>query len=191
MSKIIIFTDGSSRGNPGPGGWGAIIVRSEKLKVKSDPPSLLENSELRRAGKTQGGDFIVTELGGGEKITTNNRMELMAAIGGISCVSEDGEITVYSDSTYIIKGITEWIHGWKRNGWRTKAKDDVLNKDLWMKLDECAKNKDIKWKYIKGHAGITGNERCDQIATGFADGEAVKLYKGAMKGYEFKDVLKV
>ncbi|MFA6295720.1 MAG: ribonuclease HI [Candidatus Paceibacterota bacterium] len=164
MSKIIIFTDGSSRNNPGPGGWGAVIA------IKSD-------------------DVTVIELGGGEKHTTNNRMELMAAIGGVSNAPESDDITVLSDSAYVINGITNWIHGWKRNNWRTSAKKAVLNKDLWMKLDECVAGKNIKWKHVAGHAGIPGNERCDEIATSFADGEGIKLYKGPIGRYDLKNIL--
>ena len=168
MSKIVIFTDGSSRNNPGPGGWGAIVV------------------EIGDDGKAR-----ITELGGGEKHTTNNKMELMAAIGGICGAPGSGDITVLSDSSYVIKGITDWIHGWKRNDWRTSAKKAVLNKDLWMKLDECTAGKAIRWKQVAGHAGVAGNERCDQIATGFADDEDVKLYEGPIGDYHLKDILKI
>lgn len=169
MSKITIFTDGSSRGNPGPGGWGSVITNIK-----------------------DGGETFVTELGGGESHTTNNRMELMAVIGGISNLSESEktqEITILSDSQYVIKGISEWIHGWKRNNWRTSTKKAVLNKDLWVKLDECANNLNIKWKHVAGHAGIPGNERCDQIATSFADGEPMKLYRGSIGEYDLKNFI--
>jgi ribonuclease HI len=177
-NQTTIFTDGSSRGNPGPGGWGAIvIVNSKKQKEKIE-------------------DIKITELGGGEKDTTNNRMELMAAIKGLGKAPKDSEIIVYTDSSYVINGITKWVHGWKRNGWVTKAEEDVLNKDLWMKLDKAATKAGsagakIKWQYIGGHIGVLGNERCDHIATAFADGMKIKLYKGPIEDYDLPDILDV
>ena len=136
MNSITIFTDGSSRGNPGPGGWGSVVVTSD----------------------------TVTELGSAEKHTTNNRMELMAATEGILHTPKHSGITVFTDSKYLINGITLWIKGWKNNGWITKTKDDVVNKDLWMKLDAAVKDRSVKWEYVGGHVGIIGNERCDHIA---------------------------
>ncbi len=162
-TKITIFTDGSSRGNPGPGGWGSVVVTS--------------------------GD--VTELGGGEKHTTNNRMELTACVEGISSTAKNSHILVHTDSSYVINGITKWIHGWKKNNWITKAKEDVLNKDLWMKLDACVADKKVEWKYVGGHIGILGNERCDHIATACADGRMINLYKGALSQYDLPDILNV
>jgi len=151
---ITIFTDGSSRGNPGPGGWGSIVV----------------------------GEDNVVELGGREDHTTNNRMELMAVISGLEEVSER-EVTVYTDSAYIVSGITRWVQGWKRNNWKTSTKDDVLNRDLWERLDIVNSKKIINWQLIKGHSGNPGNERCDVIATNFADNNPIVLYKGSKKSY--------
>lgn len=171
MNSITIFTDGSSRGNPGPGGWGSVVVSDQK----------------------------VVELGGGEKNTTNNRMELSAVINGLKKVGKiTGEkempVQVCTDSSYVINGITKWIQGWKRNGWLTKTKDDVQNKDLWMELDEALSavgSGNVSWKYVGGHVGISGNERCDVIATSFADGAAEKLYSGSLSSYAIKNILDI
>ncbi|MFA6315149.1 MAG: ribonuclease HI [Candidatus Paceibacterota bacterium] len=168
-SNITIFTDGSSRGNPGPGGWGAIIVDKKEDQNKSH----------------------IREIGGSEKNTTNNRMELTAVLRAIGSTANETVSTVYTDSSYVINGITKWIHGWKRNGWQTKAKEDVLNKDLWEELDRNINNKKISWKYVGGHVGIAGNERCDLIATGFADGIKVDLYDGPLTGYKDKNILNI
>ncbi len=163
-TNTTIFTDGSSRGNPGPGGWGAVVI---------------ENGAQ------------VTELGGHEKMTTNNRMEIMACYQGLSHALKDSEITVLTDSSYVINGITKWIKGWKRNGWITKTKDEVLNRDLWEKLDVAAAGKRVTWKYVGGHIGIVGNERCDHIATDFADGNDVKLYRGPLSEYDLPNILDI
>jgi len=176
MNKTTIFTDGSSRGNPGPGGWGAVVIaKSKKQKAKIE-------------------DITITELGGGEKDTTNNRMELMATIKGLGKSPKDSEVIVYTDSSYVINGITKWVHGWKKNGWVTKAKEDVLNKDLWIKLDKAVAKTEssgakVQWKYIGGHIGVLGNERCDHIATAFADDMKIKLYKGSIEDYDLPDIL--
>jgi len=169
--KVTIFTDGSSRGNPGPGGWGAIVVQEENKNA---------NEESQ-----------VTELGGGEKQTTNNRMEINAAAEGIAHAPKDARIEVFTDSKYLINGITSWIKGWKRNGWQTKTKEDVMNKDHWMKLDDVMQGKTIKWTYVGGHIGILGNERCDHIATAFADGMKISLYKGALAAYDLPNILDI
>ncbi len=171
-TKITIFTDGSSRGNPGPGGWGSVVVESRKLKVESS-------------------ETFVTELGGGEKHTTNNRMEIKAAIEGISHAPKGANILVNTDSSYVINGITKWIYGWKKNNWMTKAKEDVLNKDLWMRLDASMQSKKVEWKYVGGHIGILGNERCDHVATAFADGVKPKLYKGLLSQYDLPNILDI
>lgn len=155
---ITIFTDGSSRGNPGPGGWGAIIRTS----------------------------LHVTELGGREADTTNNRMELSAAINALTRVCENGTeegVILQSDSKYVIKGITEWISGWQKNGWITAGKKEVGNRDLWEALFAATRNLQIEWRYVEGHAGHPGNERCDEIATSFADNNPVSLYKGPRNKY--------
>jgi ribonuclease HI len=161
MNKIIIYTDGSSKGNPGPGGYGAVIFDGENIK----------------------------EIGGRENQTTNNRMEIMAAIEALKNIPEnfadDTEgIEVHSDSAYLIGGITIWIKNWQKNNWRTKDKHEVLNKDLWEKLLEVTIGKNIEWKKVAGHSGHEENERCDEIATNFADGENVKLYNGLKQGYK-------
>ncbi len=155
---IIIYTDGSSRGNPGPGGWGAIIADEKKVR----------------------------ELGGKEEHTTNNRMELTAAIRATQSLEQGAEATIFCDASYVVKGITEWIHGWHRNNWKTAGKKPVENKDLWINLFEAIQGKKLHWKLIAGHAGIEGNERCDVIATGFADGEHIDLYDGARSKYKIK-----
>ena len=158
----IIFTDGSSLGNPGPGGWGTVLVHS-------------------------GGR--VTEMGGAEKKTTNNRMELVALIEGLLRIEkEKGDITIYLDSSYVHKGATEWSHAWVKNGWRTKAKKDVENRDLWETLLPLLEGRKkigkIVWEHIPGHSGLAGNERADAIATGFAKGDAVELFEGDLGDYD-------
>lgn len=161
--KITIFTDGSSRGNPGPGGWGAIIVT----------------------------DTRVIELGGGEDATTNNRMELTAVIEALSnsLISAQDIIIINSDSRYVINGSTNWMYGWKTNGWITKTKEEVLNRDLWERMIEVVQGKNISWNYVGGHSGIVGNERCDIIATSFADKAIVDLYNGPIEKYTIKNIL--
>lgn len=163
--KNIIFTDGSSRGNPGPGGWGAIVI--------------IQRSHL------------CSEFGGREENTTNNRMELMAAINALKAVETGSENIVYTDSSYLINGITKWVKGWQKNGWKTKTKDEVLNKDLWLQLIEMCENKNVDFKYVGGHVGIAGNERCDKIATSFADNVKIDLYNGSLSGYPISDIEKV
>jgi ribonuclease HI len=163
-SSIIIFTDGASRGNPGPGGWGAVLVI--------------------------GGSEVV-ELGGGGKKTTNNVMELTAAIKALKKTPKGSKITLHTDSSYVMNGITKWIKGWKKSKWKTKAKKYVLNRGLWEKLDELAEAREIDWQQISGHVGVLGNERCDHIATAFADGMKVKLYRGSLAGYDLPDILDV
>ena len=165
--KTIIFTDGSSRGNPGPGGWGTILAEGET------------------------GSMTVTELGGAEKVTTNNRMEIMASVQGLEHAAKNSHVIVYTDSSYLINGITKWIHGWKKNGWKTKTGDDVVNKDLWVRLYDAIQGHTIEWKHVGGHVGILGNERCDHIATDFADGNEVNLYNGPLSAYDLPDVLNV
>lgn len=136
--SLVIYTDGACSGNPGPGGWGVLMQFGNKEKT----------------------------LKGGEKETTNNRMELMAAIKALEAIKPEfkGEITLWTDSTYVLKGITEWIHGWKKRGWKKSDKKAVINKDLWQRLDVLNAKKDINWKWVKGHAGVEGNERADELA---------------------------
>jgi ribonuclease HI len=161
MNKATIFTDGASRGNPGRGGWGSVVIEND----------------------------TVTELGGREDMTTNNRMELKAAIEGLRVVKGDNQITINTDSAYVINGITKWVHGWKKNGWMTKTKEEVLNRDLWERLVDVKDGKDVKWNYVGGHSGVVGNERCDVIATSFADSAHTDLYKGPLVGYPVKGIL--
>lgn len=159
MDEVIIFCDGASKGNPGPGGWGAIVAR---------------------AGS-------VTELGGHAEQTTNNRMELTAALRALELVARqaDAPVVVHTDSSYVINGITKWVHGWQRNGWLTKEKKEVLNKDLWGPLVAVAESlaHGIAWEYVGGHVGIKGNERVDAIASDFAEGKHVELYDGPRAQY--------
>ncbi len=161
----IIFTDGASRGNPGRGGWGVVVVDSAKS--------------------------LLVELGGREDDTTNNRMELTSAIEALKIVDEDSNNIVYTDSSYLINGITKWVFGWQRNGWKNKTKEDVLNKDLWMKLLDETKKRKVNFIHVGGHVGIAGNERCDVIATSLADGLKIDLYKGPLSGYQIKDITNV
>lgn len=137
MVKLIeIWTDGACSGNPGPGGWGALLISGHHQK----------------------------ELKGGEAETTNNRMEMMAAIEALKALKGPSSVRLHTDSTYLKDGLTKWIHGWKRNGWKTAAKKPVKNKDLWQALDEAVKPHDIEWIWVKGHAGDPGNERADALA---------------------------
>jgi ribonuclease HI len=161
MERILVFTDGACSGNPGPGGWGA-IVRTPDGRVR--------------------------ELGGGHPKTTNNRMEMTAALEALKLVAASpSEIDVFTDSTYVIHGITKWVHGWKKKGWVTASKAPVLNRDLWEALHEAAEGRrrkgPIEWRYVRGHTGNPGNERCDEIAVGFSKGERVELYDGPAGGY--------
>ena len=133
---IEIHTDGACSGNPGPGGWGAL---------------------LRFRG-------VEKELSGGEAATTNNRMELMAAISALEALKRPSEVRLFTDSRYVMDGITKWLHGWKRNGWKTAAKKPVKNDDLWRRLDAAAAPHRIDWRWVKGHAGDPLNERVDEIA---------------------------
>jgi ribonuclease HI len=137
-AKLIveIFTDGACSGNPGPGGWGAIL----------------------RYGDTE------RELSGGDPATTNNRMELMAAISALEALKRPSRVKLYTDSIYVMKGITTWIHSWKRRGWRTADKKPVKNEDLWRQLDEARSKHEVEWHWVKGHAGHPENERADALA---------------------------
>jgi len=136
LKNIEIYTDGACRGNPGPGGWGAL---------------------LRFDGQEK-------ELCGGERDTTNNRMELTAAIEGLKALTEPCDVVLTTDSQYVRKGITEWLAGWKRKGWRTAAKQPVKNVDLWQALDEQSNRHKVDWRWVKGHSGHAENERADQLA---------------------------
>lgn len=141
MLKLYAYTDGACSGNPGPGGWGALLVARE-------------------------GDTVVKtrELSGGEAETTNNRMELLAAITALETLERDTALTIITDSVYVKDGITKWIHGWKARGWKTAAKKPVKNEDLWRRLDEATKRHDVTWEWVKGHAGHPENEKADELA---------------------------
>lgn len=133
---VELYTDGACRGNPGPGGWGTL---------------------MRYQGKEK-------ELCGGENDTTNNRMELMAAIMGLETLTRPCSVKLYTDSKYVMQGITEWIHNWKVKGWKNAAKKPVKNADLWMRLDQARNGHEVEWIWVKGHAGHEGNERADELA---------------------------
>ena len=135
-NAVDLFTDGACRGNPGPGGWG-VVLRFKQVEK---------------------------ELCGGEAATTNNRMELTAVIRGLDALREPSRVRVYTDSQYVQKGISEWIHSWKRRGWKTADKKDVKNVDLWKMLDEAASHHSVEWHWVKGHAGHPENERADRLA---------------------------
>ena len=134
--KVVVYTDGGCRGNPGPGGWGAVLQFGEHEK----------------------------EIYGYEAETTNNRMELMAAISALEMLSRSCEIELTTDSQYVRKGILEWMDGWKKRGWKTASKKPVKNKDLWQRLDAAVQSHNINWHWIKGHSGHPGNERADDLA---------------------------
>jgi ribonuclease HI len=133
---IKIYTDGACKGNPGPGGWGALIIYATEEK----------------------------EIYGGENLTTNNRMELKAVIMALREINSGRDITIFTDSSYVQKGISEWIFKWKQNGWRSSNRKPVKNKDLWVDLDDISSKFTIKWEWVKGHSGDPGNERADYLA---------------------------
>lgn len=134
--QVVIFTDGACSGNPGPGGWGAVMIYGEHRK----------------------------ELEGGEAHTTNNRMELLGAIRALEALKRHTVVELHTDSSYLKNGITQWIHGWKRNGWKTADKKPVKNAELWQQLDELRSRHTVDWHWVKGHAGHPENERADELA---------------------------
>ncbi len=136
MKDVTIYTDGACSGNPGPGGWGAVLYYGDKIR----------------------------ELHGGESNTTNNQMELTAAIEALNALKEPCRVALYTDSTYVKDGINQWLPNWKHNGWKTASKKPVKNKALWEKLDEALKMHQVEWHWVKGHAGDPGNERADALA---------------------------
>jgi len=135
-TTVELYTDGACSGNPGPGGWGAVLIWGPHRK----------------------------ELSGGERDTTNNRMELMAVIRGIEALNQVCCVNIHTDSTYVMKGMTEWIVDWKRRGWKTAAKKPVKNADLWQRLDQALTDHHVKWRWVKGHSGVPDNERADELA---------------------------
>jgi len=136
MKSVVIYTDGACRGNPGPGGWGALLKYGDHER----------------------------ELYGGQTETTNNRMELMGAIEGLASLKENCSVKLYTDSSYVLKGITEWMPNWKARGWKTSAKKPVKNVDLWKRLDKEIQRHQIDWQWVKGHSGDPGNEAADALA---------------------------
>ena len=134
--QVTIYTDGGSKPNPGPGGWAALLIYGD----------------------------VERELSGGAAKTTNNQMELTAVIKGLEALKQPCHVVLYTDSKYVLEGITKWIHGWKRNGWRTASKSPVKNGELWQRLDQAAARHSIEWRWVKGHSGDAGNERADQLA---------------------------
>lgn len=159
--SILIFTDGACTGNPGPGGWGSIMALP---------------------------DGTIRELGGNHPQTTNNRMEMAAAIHALAKIenTDAKAIVLYTDSTYLIQGITKWVWGWRNRGWKTADGKDVANRELWEELSRHVarlKPLTIDWRYVRGHAGFEGNERCDRIAVAFANGKRESLYTGPRDGY--------
>jgi len=136
MKEVVIYTDGACKGNPGPGGWGALLRSGEHSK----------------------------ELFGGERLTTNNRMELMAPIEALASLKQPCAVTIYTDSQYLRNGITSWIHAWKRRGWRTADNKPVKNVDLWQRLDALAQQHRVQWQWVKAHAGHADNEHADRLA---------------------------
>ena len=141
MAELFAYTDGACSGNPGPGGWGALLRATEGGKIIKE-----------------------RELSGGEADTTNNRMELLAAIHALESLNRASSITVITDSAYVKNGVTSWIFGWKRNGWRTSNKKPVKNVELWQRLDEAQARHIVTWEWVKGHAGHPENERADELA---------------------------
>lgn len=152
-SDLVAYTDGACSGNPGPGGWAAVLVR--------------------------GGSYY-EEIGGREERTTNNRMEMRAAIEALRMAQIGDRVHVVTDSRYLHDGILKWIHGWRRNGWKKADGNDVLNRDLWLELDDLARRpgRRVTWEHVRGHAGHAMNERCDAIATAFARGGSPELQAG-------------
>ena len=141
MAELYAYTDGACSGNPGPGGWGVLLQAKDGATVVKE-----------------------RTLSGGEAGTTNNRMELMAAISALETLGKPSKITVITDSAYVKNGVTGWIFGWKRNGWKTSAKKPVKNAELWQRLDAAQARHDVTWKWVKGHAGHEENERADELA---------------------------
>lgn len=164
--QIIIYSDGACSGNPGPGGWGSIVIDQHQ----------------------------VIELGGGDYSTTNNRMEMTATLEALKfCLRQKTKakrIIIFTDSVYVIRGITQWIFGWKKRGWKNAENGEVSNQDIWIDFDQVvqaikAEKIELKWNFIKGHSGVPGNERCDEIAVAFSKNTPIRLYSGNPEGYIF------
>ncbi len=167
-NKLMIFTDGASLGNPGPGGYGAVLVF----------PVLDE----------------VVELGGNKPSTTNNEMELSAVIAAFShSITSSSHVHIHTDSSYVINGITKWVYGWEKNDWMTSQKEPVSHKELWQTLVSLVREREratsVSWHHVPGHSGVNGNERADAIASAFAAGDNPKLFRGRLSMYDQKDIL--
>lgn len=162
LNHILIYSDGACSGNPGPGGYGAIVA--------------LPTGQ-------------VIELGGGYPATTNNAMEMTAILEALLKVERlPGNVVIYTDSVYVIRGITQWVHGWAKRGWKTADGKDVANQEIWIDLQRVVQKrggKNIEWRFIRGHKGTPGNERCDEIAVAFSKGYPISLYKGDFSNYSF------
>lgn len=156
--KVTIFTDGAAKGNPGPGGYGAVVVLGD----------------------------TVQELGEAKTLTTNNEMELRAVVAALSVVPDDVTAEIYTDSKYVVEGATGWVFGWLRNGWKTKTGGDVLHKDVWQSLHAELQRVNVEWHKVPGHVGIIGNERADTIASDLGAGKSIDLYSGPRTGYEYE-----
>lgn len=162
LNQILIFTDGACSGNPGPGGYGTVIVYPEGF---------------------------VKELGGKRADTTNNRMEMTAVIKGLQeSITSSSDVLVLTDSTYVIQGMTEWIHGWRRKNWKNSKNEEVSNKELWVELDRVVTKRQsiskLSWGYVRGHQGTPGNERCDEIGVAFSKGKYIELFDGKLLDYD-------
>jgi len=197
-NSILIFTDGSARGNPGPGGFAAIIIFP---KGENNDGGARNDADSTRTNADHGTYFVI-ESGGREEHTTNNRMELRAAIEALRFLQGQTfspiqdrtlrtivRLSFYTDSSYLVNGITKWIRDWQNNGWMTKEKKPVLNADLWKTLSDLASNKIIDWHLTEGHVGVSGNERADVLATAFADARNPKLFSGPLSDYPIKNIL--
>ena len=134
--SVVMYTDGACSGNPGPGGWGTVLMSGKHRK----------------------------ELFGGEKDTTNNRMEMMAVIRGAEAINNGSVLDIYTDSKYVMKGMMEWVEGWKKRGWKTASKQPVKNVDLWQQLEQALERHEVNWHWVKGHSGVPENERADELA---------------------------
>jgi len=161
MSNILIYTDGACSGNPGPGGYGSIIFWNDQIQ----------------------------ELGAHQPATTNNRMEMTAVLAALDWIRQQNiqekNLIIYTDSVYVIKGMTQWVFGWLRKGWKNSEGQEVTNQDIWRQLLAASQGFKIEWRFIRGHKGIPGNERCDQIAVAFSHKDPISLYSGSSQSYSF------
>jgi ribonuclease HI len=159
MKTTIIFTDGAAKGNPGPGGFGAVLLLGDRVQ----------------------------EIGEGKKLTTNNEMELRAVVEALKQVPANiKQVQIYTDSKYVVEGASGWIFGWQKNGWKTKAGNDVLHRELWQELIDLLKKIKVDWHKVPGHVGIIGNERADVIASDMGEGKKVVLYSGSRASYSYE-----